>query len=59
MLIISVSFSFAAEENYLPSNILMTDAKFAHHVILVEKATHKVYVYENSDSFHVPLSIYT
>lgn len=48
MLIISVSLSFAAEENYLPSNILMMDEKFSHHVILVEKATHKVYVYENS-----------
>lgn len=51
MLIVSVGFSYAAEENYLPSNILMTDEKFAHHVILVEKATHKVYVYENSASF--------
>ncbi len=48
MLIISVGLSFAAEENYLPSNILMMDEKFSHHVILVEKATHKVYVYENS-----------
>jgi len=51
MLIVSVGFSYAAEENFLPSNILMTDEKFAHHVILVEKATHKVYVYENSASF--------
>ncbi|HXH76289.1 MAG TPA: L,D-transpeptidase family protein [Bacteriovoracaceae bacterium] len=37
-----------AEENYLPSNILLMDAKFAHHVILVEKATHKVHLYENN-----------
>jgi murein L,D-transpeptidase YafK len=47
MLITSVGFS---ADEYLPSNILMMDAKFAHHVILVEKATHKLHVYENVDS---------
>lgn len=40
----------SAEENYLPSNLLMMDQKFAHHVILVEKATHKLHLYENSNS---------
>lgn len=28
----------------------MMDAKFAHHVILVEKATHKLHLYENKNS---------
>jgi murein L,D-transpeptidase YafK len=51
MLIISVGFSFAAEENFIPSNILMMDDKFSHHVILVEKATHKLYVYENNGTY--------
>jgi murein L,D-transpeptidase YafK len=50
MLIVSVGFSYA-QDNYLPSNILMMDEKFSHHVILVEKATHKLYVYENSATF--------
>lgn len=45
-LISMISYSFA--QDFLPSNILMTDEKFAHHVILVEKATHKLYLYENS-----------
>ena len=40
-----ISFAFA--EEFFPSNILMMDEKFAHHVILVEKATHKVHLYEN------------
>lgn len=44
-LISMISYSFA--EEYFPSNILMTDEKFAHHVILVEKATHKLHLYEN------------
>ena len=35
-------------EEYLPSNILMMDDKFSHHVILVEKATHKLHLFENS-----------
>lgn len=39
-----------AEDNYLPSNILMMDPKFSHHVILVEKATHKLHLYENNNS---------
>lgn len=49
-LVLSTIFvSFAvAQDNYLPANILMMDTKFAHHVILVEKATHKLYLYENS-----------
>lgn len=38
-------------EDYLPANILMLDDKFAHHVILVEKQTHKLHIYENSGSF--------
>lgn len=37
-----------AQDNYLPANILMLDEKFAHHVILVEKATHKLHLYENN-----------
>ncbi len=39
-----------AQDNFLPSNILMMDEKFAHHVILVEKATHKLHIYENDNS---------
>ncbi len=37
----------AEDSAYYPSNILMLDSKFAHHVILVEKSTHKLYLYEN------------
>lgn len=40
-----------AEENFLPSNILMMDEKFSHHVILVEKATHQLHVFENDKSY--------
>jgi murein L,D-transpeptidase YafK len=46
MLIISVGF-VSAQDAFLPSNILMMDSKFSHHVILVEKATHKLHLYEN------------
>lgn len=37
-------------EDFFPSNILMMDKKFAHHVILVEKSTHKVFLFENTES---------
>lgn len=39
-----------AQEDYLPSNILLMDNKFAHHVLLVEKQTHKLFLFENSGS---------
>ncbi len=42
--------SSLAQDDFLPSNILMMDKKFSHHVILVEKATHKLHLYENTDS---------
>ncbi len=41
----------SSQDHFLPSNILMMDEKFGHHVILVEKATHKVHLYENKGSF--------
>ena len=44
---LTAMISFAFAEEFFPSNILMMDEKFAHHVILVEKATHKVHLYEN------------
>lgn len=40
-----------AEENFLPSNILMMDQQYAHHVILVEKSTHQLHVFENNASY--------
>ncbi len=45
-LIAMVGNTFA--EEFFPSNILMMDQKFAHHVILVEKATHKLHLFENN-----------
>lgn len=40
-----------SQESFYPSNILMMDEKFTHHVILVEKGPHKLHIYENSGSF--------
>lgn len=48
-LIVFVGQAFA--EEFFPANILMMDKKFAHHVILVEKNTHKAFLYENTESF--------
>lgn len=43
-----ISFS-AMAENFYPSNLLLLDEKFARHVILVEKSTHSLFVYENNN----------
>lgn len=46
-----IGFSHAQEASFYPANILMMDEKFSHHVILVEKSTHKLYLYENANTF--------
>lgn len=37
-------------EEFLPINILMLDEKFSHHVILVEKSSHKLFIYQNNQT---------
>ena len=39
--------AFAQVQDYVPSNLLMLDSVFNHHVLLVEKSTHTLSVYEN------------
>jgi len=41
----------ARKEGLYPSNLLKLDSRFSHHVILVEKATHKIYLYENENTY--------
>lgn len=36
-------------QEYLPSSILLTDPIFTHHVVLVEKSTHTLIVYQNEN----------
>lgn len=50
MLTVSVGLAHA-QENFLPSNILMMDGNFSHHVILVEKSTHQLHVFENNATY--------
>ncbi len=45
--------------DFLPYNILMMDGKYAHHVILVEKATHKLHLYENSSTLPTLVKTYS
>ena len=50
ILIISIAFSFATIANdYLPANIFQMDRKLTHHVIVVEKSTHRLFIYENTN----------
>lgn len=47
---LTVFVGLASANDFFPSNILMLDSKISHHVILVEKATHKLHLYENLGS---------
>lgn len=50
-MLLTISVGLAnAQDAFYPSNILMMDEKFSHHVILVEKATHRLHIYENAGS---------
>ncbi len=40
----------AVAQDFLPSNIVLLDNKFSHHVVIAEKSTHTLYLYENSNS---------
>jgi murein L,D-transpeptidase YafK len=33
--------------DFLPANLLLLDDKFTHHVMVVEKSTHKLFLYQN------------
>lgn len=39
----------ALAEDYLPSVIYQLDSKFSHHVIVVEKSTHRLFLYRNDN----------
>ena len=59
-LFLTATLGYAEEaKNYYPANILMMDSKFAHHILLVEKATHKLYLYENGDSMPKLIKTYS
>lgn len=46
LVFLSANYTFAAD--YLPSSVIQLDSQFTHHVIVVEKSTHKLMVYENN-----------
>jgi murein L,D-transpeptidase YafK len=41
--------SAAHAQDFLPANLLMMENLFTHHVLLVEKSTHTLFVYENEN----------
>jgi murein L,D-transpeptidase YafK len=49
-LVMFFSFSVMASE-FIPSYLLQLDEQFAHHVIVVEKSTHRLFVYKNENGF--------
>jgi murein L,D-transpeptidase YafK len=50
ILIFSLSVQADTKE-FLPSALLKLDQTFSHHVLLVEKSSHQLHLYENSDSY--------
>jgi murein L,D-transpeptidase YafK len=47
--ILFISTSLFAEE-FFPESIYQLDEKYTHHVIIVEKSTHTLYLYENKNN---------
>ena len=44
----TAAYSYAASE-FMPSTIYKLDKKFNHHVLVVEKSTHSLYLYKNTE----------
>ncbi len=47
-LFISIFSSLAIAQGYLPKSIMMMDDKFTHHAIIVEKSSHRLFLYANN-----------
>lgn len=47
-LVLFFAFSTSAND-FMPSYLLQLDDQFAHHVIVVEKSTHRLFVYANNN----------
>lgn len=50
--------TWASQDNFLPGNIMMLDPLFSHHVLLVEKSTHRLFLYENHEGMPRLLKTY-
>lgn len=48
-IVLLVLATSAIAQEYLPSVIFQLDSKFSHHVLVVEKSTHSLYLYENDN----------
>ncbi len=46
-----VTLTSMAQEKFFASNLLMTDDFFAHHVIVAEKSTHQLHLFENNSTY--------
>lgn len=57
IVLMTMSHSVWAQE-FLPSVILQLDSKFAHHVLVVEKSTHSLYLYQNNNQIPKLLKTY-
>jgi murein L,D-transpeptidase YafK len=52
--ILFLSFSFSCTANsaeFFPENLIQLDAHFSHHVVIAEKSTHQLYLYEYEEGF--------
>lgn len=39
--------SYLSAEEFLPENLIQLDTYFNHHIVIAEKSTHKIFLYEN------------
>ncbi|MBL7665860.1 MAG: L,D-transpeptidase family protein [Bacteriovoracaceae bacterium] len=49
LLVVFSTRTLAQAQEYLPQNIIQLDDKFSHHIALVEKSSHTLYLYQNNN----------
>ena len=57
--VLIMTCAYSAESEFLPSVIYQLDSNFTHHVMVVEKSTHSLYLYENNQGLPKLLKKYT
>lgn len=51
LILMALTFNTYASSDFLPSTIYQLDSKFGHHVLVVEKSTHSLYLYKHEGEF--------
>lgn len=51
--------TYAQSEEFYPENLILLDDYFTHHIVIAEKSTHRLFLYENQGGFPKLIQTYS